>query len=102
MCLNQSAYTLHAEMPINQSACRSVNGLDATAARTFGTLAAALQHKGVTLIIAHVPKQQMRKLLTAHGVTDKQAPSAGELASHDVSHGTLGFATLDAGVHVRP
>ena len=79
---------------------RSVNGLDATAARTFGTLAASLQHKGVTLIIAHVPKASMRKLLAAHGVTEQSAPSAGDLAAQDYSHGTLSFASLDAGVQV--
>ena len=77
---------------------RQVNGLDATAARTFGSLAAAVERRGVTLIIAHVPKRQMRKLLTVHGVI---APAVHGADEHGGSARTVSFPTLDAAVQVR-
>ena len=53
--------------------CRSVHGLDATAAQTFGTLYSRLQSMGVELVLAHLdalhtsnpspgPGQQVRQL----------------------------------------
>ena len=74
-----------------------MNGLDATAARTFGTLCAALQTKGVQLIITHVPKGQMRRLLAAHGVTAPPEESPQTPLPH---HTCLAFPTMDAGMQV--
>ena len=76
-----------------------MNGLDATAARTFGILCATLRMKGVSLIITHVPKGQMRRLLAAHGVT--APPEEAPAGSARPDHTCLAFPSMDAGMQVR-
>jgi hypothetical protein len=48
-----------------------VVGLDATAARTFGTLRNSMQRANVELVLTHVDDGQIRRLLAAHGVIDR-------------------------------
>ncbi len=78
------------------AACRRVNGLDATAARTFGTLCASLGAVGIEMIITHVPKKQMRKLMRSHGII---LPDA-ELADGEKLPGSTAreFQTMEAGI----
>ena len=75
---------------------RRVNGLDATAARTFGTLCASLGARGIEMIITHVPKKQMRKLMRSHGII---LPDA-ELEEGEKPPGSTAreFRTMEAGI----
>ena len=47
---------------------RRVHGLDATAARTIGTLASTLATMGVQLIVTQLDNPETARLLAAHGV----------------------------------
>jgi SulP family sulfate permease len=51
-----------------------VRGLDATGARTMGTLYAELAQQGVTLVLAGASHHKMRPLLAAHGLPLSPAP----------------------------
>jgi len=55
-----------------------VHGLDATAARTFGTLASTLAMMGVQLIVTKLDNVEAARLLAAHGVV-LQGPGMGPL-----------------------
>lgn len=59
-------------MTLLDCACRSVHGMDATAAQSFGTLWNQLRALGVELVLTHlhpVQDRSMLRLLDAHGVT---------------------------------
>ena len=73
-----------------------MNGLDATAARTFGTLCASLGARGIEMIITHVPKRQMRRLMRSHGII---LPDA-ELEDGEKPPGSTAreFRTMEAGI----
>ena len=49
--------------------CRGVQGLDATAAQTFGTMWNSLRRSGVELVLTHMGHGSTRRLLEAHGIT---------------------------------
>ena len=76
--------------------CRRVQGLDATAARTFVTLHSKLHRKGIQLIITHLPTSRpgICKLLVAQGLILRRpaeaaiAAAAGAGDSGDGAGGT--------------
>lgn len=71
---------------------KRVHGLDATAARTLGTLWATLQGKGVHLLFTSLHSAETVRLLRAHGIP------LGEVAdgrTKDLNDEALHFADLD-------
>ncbi|KAK9867709.1 hypothetical protein WJX84_006943 [Apatococcus fuscideae] len=48
---------------------RGMQGLDATAAQTFGTMWNSLQRRGVELVLTHMDRGSTGRLLAAHGIT---------------------------------
>eukprot|EP00887_Chlorella_sp_A99_P005506 scaffold1.g5506.t1 len=84
---------------------RRVQGLDATAARTFVTLAARLARMGVQLIIAHTPASSpsVKRLLMAQGLVLRKpsplgaagAADAAQAESEPAGNHCLWFASMD-------
>eukprot|EP00884_Botryococcus_braunii_P016374 jgi/Botrbrau1/341/Bobra.0022s0295.1 len=76
---------------------RNVDGLDATAARTFGSLATSLHSRGAGMLVTHVRKRTMQRLLAAHGVVPYVAPPSGAQAGlQEGSGAALLFPTMDS------
>lgn len=67
---------------------RLVDGLDATAARTFGTIANQLHSLGIDLIITSVSKPSIRHLLVAHGAIP-EVQTGYRLNTYDLCHALL-------------
>lgn len=79
---------------------RRVQGLDATAARSFVTLHNKLQRMGIQLIITHITARNanVRELLAAQGLVLKQpTPGAAFNWANDTGAVCHWFSTMDAG-----
>jgi predicted glycosyltransferase len=61
---------------------RYVHGLDATAAQTFGNLWNQLQRNGVELVLTHLKRRSMKRLLEAHGIVVDAQLSKGAAPTH--------------------
>ncbi|GAB4822722.1 hypothetical protein N2152v2_009768 [Parachlorella kessleri] len=81
---------------------RRVQGLDATAARTFVTLHSKLHRKGIQLIITHLPTSRpgICKLLVAQGLILRRPAeaAAGAGDSGDGGPACRWFSTMEAGL----
>ncbi|KAA6425635.1 MAG: Sulfate Permease Family [Trebouxia sp. A1-2] len=79
---------------------RRVQGLDATAARTFHSLRSALERLGVELVLTHLPttRPHIRQLLMAHGVIVESAVSDAHQDAHAVHQGCRAFDHMEAGL----
>ncbi|KAL4419479.1 hypothetical protein ABPG77_008281 [Micractinium sp. CCAP 211/92] len=82
---------------------RRVQGLDATAARSFVTLHNKLTRMGIQLVITHITARNAnaRELLAAQGLILRQPPTSGAAAAGDWAAESastcLWFPTMDAG-----
>ncbi|DBA74396.1 hypothetical protein WJX77_006646 [Trebouxia sp. C0004] len=79
---------------------RRVQGLDATAARTFYSLRSALERLEVELVLTHLPttRPHIRQLLMAHGVMVESAVSDAHEDAHAVHQGCRAFDHMEAGL----
>ncbi|KAK9824383.1 hypothetical protein WJX72_009880 [[Myrmecia] bisecta] len=79
---------------------RRVNGLDATAARTFSTLHSSLQQLGVELILTSLPpsRSRLRWLLLAHGVILEDSDWTDESGEEGAPAHCRSFPNMDSGL----
>ncbi|KAL3148948.1 hypothetical protein ABBQ32_001807 [Trebouxia sp. C0010 RCD-2024] len=79
---------------------RRVQGLDATAARTFFSLRSGLERLGVELVLTHMPstRPHIRQLLLAHGVIVESDIDDAHEDAHRAHPGCRAFDHMEAGL----